>query len=358
MRRVTFFILLTGCTPDTPAPSVDPTECETGFTDRDGDGFGNPRAQASSCDEVVVSNNADCNDSSQAIHPEAEEICDGMDNDCDGLIDAADDSLSVGRQYVDSDGDGFGAGQPIQECDLLPGYADNPDDCDDSDPSLNPDAAEICDGIDNNCDAEIDEEDDDFDFLSAPPYYADGDGDGFGGPVEIYACEQPPHTTTHSGDCDDTQPDVFPGAEETCDGLDNDCDGQIDGSLTTDGACASFEGAWSGPLQLTLSHGADEYSCDGQVHGAIDYTQHPVFIGSFSCDFGSTGGWDTQLSGSMSSPVALNGELEGSIEAFAGLTQDWSGTVGTDALNGSGSSLYVHSGVAYQQSFSFELTRE
>jgi hypothetical protein len=115
---------------------------------------------------------------------------------------------TAGPSLGDEDGDGF---TPAEG------------DCDEKDASVNPAADETCDGIDNDCDDEIDED------LQAPQY-PDSDGDGFGSPTGgILMC---PGTragyVTDDTDCDDTNAAMNPAATESCDGLDDDCDGAVD----------------------------------------------------------------------------------------------------------------------------------
>ena len=97
-------------------------------------------------------------------------------------------------------------------------------DCDDAVAAVAPGLPELCDGADNDCDGEVDE-----DAADDPPWYGDGDEDGYGEDAEVQvACEQPAFTTTVGGDCDDEDAAVSPGATEICDELDNDCDGRVD----------------------------------------------------------------------------------------------------------------------------------
>lgn len=131
------------------------------FADADHDGFGDPGATQSSCDQPsgYVADDQDCDDTDRAVNPDGEEICDGgTDEDCDGLVDADDDSVNpdiVPTWYSDGDGDGYGdpEGAQKEQCPAPSGYAANAEDCDDGDASVNPGEAEVCgNGVDDDCD--------------------------------------------------------------------------------------------------------------------------------------------------------------------------------------------------------------
>ncbi len=126
--------------------------------------------------------------------------------------------------YEDADGDGFGnptvtrvaAGQPT-------GFAAEGGDCDDADHDVRPDAEEVADGLDNDCDGQVDEG-------LTTTWYEDMDNDGFGNPsVTREAAEQSTGFVAQSGDCDDTNPEFRPGVDDPADdGVDWDCDGKDD----------------------------------------------------------------------------------------------------------------------------------
>ena len=168
----------------------------------------------------------DCNDGDPAVRPGGTEICDGLDQDCDGALDEGVAAITFGR---DDDRDGFGdPDDTVEGCVPPRGYADNTDDCDDSAPSRNPSAPEVCDLLDNDCDDLVDEGD--LGLVS----YADEDGDGFGDPATgrvegTCGGMVPPGRVLNSTDCDDTNPAINTGAAEMCNGIDDDCDGAFDG---------------------------------------------------------------------------------------------------------------------------------
>jgi hypothetical protein len=200
--------------PDTATP--DTGDIDTGtepplLSDLDGDGF--------SVEE------GDCNDLDSSLHPAREEVCDGIDNNCDGAVDEG----VIPTWYFDFDGDGHGSDTLIYEgCDPLEGYIASSDDCDDSRDTVAPGALEVCDGLDNDCDDDTDED-------VTTTFFLDGDDDGYGDAgFTIAACEPPDSYTDNALDCNDTDASVHPAGTEACDGVDNDCDGEIDEDSATD----------------------------------------------------------------------------------------------------------------------------
>lgn len=193
------------------------------YSDADGDGYGDTvtGSYVDPCSgiEGLVGVGEDCDDSDPTVNPGAEEVYDCVDNDCDLLVDEG-----FGEDtYADLDGDGYGDPlSPVTECGgSIEGVADMTD-CDDTDASVYPGAVEVCDGLDNDCDTEIDEG-----LLEES--YLDLDGDGFGDPLSpVTGCDGSGGGVADMTDCDDTDASVYPGSEELCDGIDNDCDLVID----------------------------------------------------------------------------------------------------------------------------------
>ena len=181
------------------------------FADADGDGW-------AAC--------VDCDDEVAAIHPGAVEVCDGADNDCDDVADGA-DALDAVPFYLDNDSDGFGlVDEVIWGCTAPEGYVADGTDCDDEDDTAYPGADEECDGDDDDCDGVVD---DDPVETSGALYYQDLDRDGVGHEdVAVRACEQPAGFAASPGDCDDLEARAYPGADEVCDGVDNDCNDEVD----------------------------------------------------------------------------------------------------------------------------------
>ena len=216
---------------------VDTSTGSTFYTDSDGDGYGDAGSSTMACDTPSgsVSNDSDCDDSAAAIHPLATEVCDTIDNDCDGDID--DDDADVHGQstwYHDGDSDGYGLStSSTLSCFQPTSYVADSTDCDDSSSSVSPAGSEICNGIDDDCDGYTDDDDSSVDLSTGTTYYLDSDGDGYGVTSSTTtSCSVLSGYSTASSDCDDSDSATYPGASETCDGDDNDCDGSYDESLT------------------------------------------------------------------------------------------------------------------------------
>ena len=134
--------------------------------------------------------------------------------------------IGQGTYYSDGDSDGVGTGSAILSCNQPFNTSTIDGDCNDTDPNIKPGVVEVCDGLDNDCDGDVD--DADSGVVGQLTFYEDGDGDGFGGSTSQTVCYQPQNYSTSSGDCDDTNAGINPSATEVCDGVDNDCDGATD----------------------------------------------------------------------------------------------------------------------------------
>ena len=249
------------------------------YADEDEDGWGDPDDLIESCDFVdgYTRDVGDCDDADAAVNPEALEVCNEVDDDCDGLTDDDDDSVSdASTWYLDVDGDDYGqdAAALVQcfqpegyaalggdcvdsdtafnpgatesdctdpndyNCDGSTGFADADEDgwpacqeCDDTDEAVNPDATEVCNGKDDDCNGTTDGGE----AIDALTYFLDDDGDLYGREDStLDACSQPAGYAEVDGDCDDTDGDVNPAASEACDAadVDEDCDGFADDADT------------------------------------------------------------------------------------------------------------------------------
>ncbi|MBK7965340.1 MAG: putative metal-binding motif-containing protein [Bacteroidetes bacterium] len=196
----------------------------TFYADVDGDGFGDASSTTQACSAPVgyVADNTDCDDNNAAVNPSATEVCNGIDDDCNGL---SDDGLVFLDYYVDADGDGFGAGVATSSCNPIVGSVLVDGDCDDNNAAVNPSATEICNGIDDDCNGLSD------DGLVFLDYYVDADGDGFGAGAATSSCSPIVGSVLVDGDCDDNNAAVNPGATEICNGIDDDCNGLSDDGL-------------------------------------------------------------------------------------------------------------------------------
>ena len=202
-----------------------PTDELVWYADADGDGYGDPATTTASCEAPAgyLADASDCDDGNAAVSPAATELCNGVDDDCDGLVD--DDATDATTWYTDADGDGYGdLASPVLSCDAAAGIVADATDCDDTDAAVNPVGVELCNGVDEDCDGLVDN-----DAIDPLTWYADTDGDAYGDAASTTtSCDAPIGYVADATDCDDAASGVNPGADELCNGVDDDCDTMVD----------------------------------------------------------------------------------------------------------------------------------
>ncbi|MFO0682232.1 MAG: MopE-related protein [Sandaracinus sp.] len=242
---------------------VDEGVGSTYWPDTDGDGFGDAHGasvMACSAPPGYATLSTDCDDTRQLVNPATTELCDGLDNNCNGTVDES----GPRSFYRDADGDGFGdAGDVVMitACTPPDGYVARSNDCNDGDPSVHPGGAELCDGLDGDCSL----------GLAGGGRDASEDRDGDHHAPASATCTGGPYA---KDDCNDGAALIYGGAPELCDGLDDDCstgggvlvdeDADFDLHSPPSAACAGGSFAKNDCVDTNAAiHGGALELCDG-----------------------------------------------------------------------------------------------
>ncbi len=200
----------------------------TWYYDGDSDGFGDIDVSQDHINQPAnyVADDTDCDDSNGSVNPAAPELDNGADDNCNNQIDEGLEQT----WYLDNDSDSYGDPDDsvFTSSSLKPAnYIAQGDDCDDGNANINPGAVEQDNGIDDNCNGDVDE------GIGVQNWYQDGDSDGWGTgtPVSATAGTKPAGYVSANGDCNDANPAINPGAGEADNGIDDNCNNQIDEGL-------------------------------------------------------------------------------------------------------------------------------
>ena len=257
------------------------------YQDFDGDTYGNPAMSTFACapsGNYDVTNTLDCDDTDNQAYPGVAERCNGKDDNCNGQTD---EGVLI-TYYFDGDGDGYGlTAVTTQACTAPTGYAANSGDCNDADNRTNPGAKEICNEIDDNCNGQTDE------FLIIS-YYLDADGDGYGTGTASTGCSVPAGYASASGDCNDANAKVNPGAFEiTGNGIDDDCNGLQDENAP--GTCEYWKGKWAFTFKTKTDNVTITSICYDPHAGEAGNTQPACMVNQFGkCEAQGTRASDGQ----------------------------------------------------------------
>jgi len=249
--------------------------CQPWYLDGDDDGYGVVGLSACLCradDTHTTALAGDCDDGDGDRFPTNPEVCDGKDNNCNGQVDEG----VLTTFYKDADNDGYGGVITAQACAAPTGFVAEPGDCNEFNGAIHPGAAEVCNGLDDDCNGPAD------DGLDVVRSYRDNDGDGVAAanaahqdkcdvPVGWAEARDADEDGQPDWDCDDSNVTVYPGAPGICDdGRDNDCDGFVDRFCFT--ACP---GSWPFQQAYPASGSVARVDLDG------DGAQEAVLSTSF-----------------------------------------------------------------------------
>jgi hypothetical protein len=281
------------------------------YKDADNDNFGDmntpPRQVCKAPDATWKQSipNTDCNDNDPTINPGHPEICDGKDNNCNGLIDEG-----VTTHYCqDVDGDSYCTTTCIDQCPPPPaGYIPSGQclagvDCNDGNASIHPGATEICNGIDDNCNGQIDEG-------VTTTFCVDADKDSYCTSTCVSACSAPnsSYRTQSScvgvpgNDCNDANANINPGATELCNGIDDNCNGSVDEGYNINQACVAGSAGVckrNGTIQCastsTTTCSPEAGTASGEHSSAS--TDPLIYTGSNTVNY--TAAWDWNCDGTI-----------------------------------------------------------
>jgi len=294
---------------------------DTCYEDNDGDGYGTVSTVVSSdldcSDSGESAVSTDCDDSKSSTNPGALEYCDGEDDNCDGVTDES-TAVDASTWYADDDSDSYGDSATSQDaCDQPSGYVSDSTDCDDTDADTYPGADEYCDGHDDDCDGTTDEDE----SIDVATWYDDDDGDTYGDPaVSEVDCYAPSGYVSDNTDCDDSDSSQYPGADEYCNGEDDDCDSSVDEDSAVD--------------VLTWYQDSDSDNYGNSAVTDIDCDQPTGYVSdSTDCDDGDS----SQYPGADEVCNSEDDDCDGSVDEDATDATTWYADTDSDGYGDSGS---------------------